>query len=154
MWLTTQQANGAVNMYSLSQAAKATGTSRSTLQRAIKKGTLASSKDAKGQYVIEPSELHRVYPAVASRTVAQQANDQPRNSDETGELLNELIELRAKLEAKEEVVKAHSATIDDLRDRLDREGEERRQIMARLTDMTAKPAEPAPKKGLFARVFG
>lgn len=145
---------GAVNMYSLSEAAKASGKSKSTLTRAIDKGKISASKDEHGRYQIEPIELHRVYPAVAFEPVAQQADDQPRNGDATSEFLNELIELRAEAKTKEQLVIAHEKTIDDLRQRLDKEGEERRQIMARLTDMTAKLAEPAPKKGLFARVFG
>ena len=70
--------------------------------------------------------------------------------------MNELIELRAEAKAKEKLVTAHEKTIDDLRERLDKEGEERRQIMAMLTDMTAKPAaaELTPRKGFLARVFG
>lgn len=142
-------------MYSLAEAAKATGKSKSTLTRAIKKGTIAATKNGNGQYEIDPSELHRVYPPVASSNVVQQPNDAPRNSDDAPDLLNELIELRAQAKAKSELVSAHESTISDLRDRLDREGEERRQLTAMLTDQRAQPTEvaPAPRRGFFSRVF-
>ncbi len=142
-------------MYSLAEAAKATRKSKSTLTRAIKKGTIAASKNDHGQYEIEPSELHRVYAPVASVDVAQQSNDAPRNSDETPDLLNELIELRAQVKVQDQLVSAHENTITDLRDRLDREGEERRQLTAMLTDQRAQPSEAAsaPRKGFFSRVF-
>jgi excisionase family DNA binding protein len=147
--------NGAV-MYSLAEAAKATRKSKSTLTRAIKKGTIAATKNGNGQYEIDPSELHRVYPPVASGGVAQQPNDAPRNSDEAPDLLNELIELRAQAKATGELVSAHESTIADLRDRLDQEGAERRQLTAILTDQRTQPSEaaPVPRKGFFARVFG
>jgi len=143
-------------MYSLAEAAKATGKSKSTLTRAIKKGTIAATKNSNGQYEVDPSELHRVYPPVASGDVAQQSNDAPRNSNDAPDLLNELIELRAQAKATGELVNAHESTISDLRDRLDREGEERRQLTAMLTDQRAQPTEaaPAPRKGFFARIIG
>ena len=49
--------------YTLGQAAKAVGKSKSTLSRAVKKGKLSAEHDAHGQFAIDPAELHRVYPA-------------------------------------------------------------------------------------------
>jgi hypothetical protein len=49
--------------YTLGQAAKATGKSKSTLSRAIRKGKISAEHDAHGQFAIDPAELHRVYPA-------------------------------------------------------------------------------------------
>jgi len=145
-------------MYSLSEAAKATGKSKSTLQRAIKSGKISASKDVHGQYTVDPTELHRVYPvkaADAPESVAQQTNDATRNGDDVPDYLSELITLRAEVKAKDEVIAANKDTIGDLRDRLDREGEERRQIMAVLTDQREKETEPAPepRKGILARMF-
>ena len=139
-------------MYSLSKAAAVTGKSKSTIQRAIKSGKISASKDVHGQYTVEPTELHRVYPvkdAVASESVAQQVNDAPRNSDDVPDYLSELIELRAEVKAKDKLVDAHEATIADLRDRLDQEGQERRQLTAMITDQRT----PEPRKGLLARMF-
>lgn len=48
--------------YSLAQAAEATGTNRTTILRAIKVGKVSATKDANGNWTVEPAELHRVYP--------------------------------------------------------------------------------------------
>jgi len=47
---------------SLGAAARLTGTSKSTLTRAIRAGRLSARRDDFGQYRIDPSELTRVYP--------------------------------------------------------------------------------------------
>ena len=48
--------------YSMGEAAKATGKSRSALLRAIRAGKVSAEKNALGRWVVEPAELHRVYP--------------------------------------------------------------------------------------------
>ena len=48
--------------YTLGQAAKATGKTKTTIQVAIKNGRMSASKDDLGRYQIDPAELHRVYP--------------------------------------------------------------------------------------------
>ncbi len=60
--------------YTLGQAAKATGKSKSTLSRAISKGKISAEHDAHGQFAIDPAELHRVYPA-AEQGNGREAND-------------------------------------------------------------------------------
>jgi hypothetical protein len=49
-------------MYSLAQAAKATGKSKPTIMRAIKAGKVSAMRRDDGSYQIDPAELHRVYP--------------------------------------------------------------------------------------------
>jgi predicted site-specific integrase-resolvase len=49
--------------YTLGTAAKATGKSRATIQRAIKNGKISARKNESGQYEIDPAEILRVYPA-------------------------------------------------------------------------------------------
>jgi hypothetical protein len=46
--------------YSLGAAAAATGLNKISILRAIKSGKIAGTKDALGQWWIEPAELHRV----------------------------------------------------------------------------------------------
>jgi len=48
--------------YSLSEAATACGVYKETLRQSIKTGRLTGTKDALGQWRIEPAELHAVYP--------------------------------------------------------------------------------------------
>jgi hypothetical protein len=51
--------------YTLAAAAAATGTNKTTILRAIKSGKITGTKNAHGQWYVEPAELHRVCPAVA-----------------------------------------------------------------------------------------
>ena len=49
-------------MYSLVTGAAATGVNRSTILRAIKAGKLSAERDGSGAWVIQPVELHRLFP--------------------------------------------------------------------------------------------
>lgn len=146
-------------MYSISDAAKATGRSKSTILRAIQNGKISGSKNEDGKWELQPVDVHNRYPMVhgesdsvnGAHPSAHHAKDATRTSHDVPDLLSELMSLRAKLEVKEEVVKAHQATIDDLRDRLTQEVEERRQATTFLLDQRAKPE---PRKGVLARLFG
>lgn len=118
--------------YTLSQAATATGKNKATIQRAIKSGKISATKNASGAYDIDPSELHRIFPATTQR-VAQHdvSNDtqQPNNHDEIMQVKLNLLEVEREREREQ-----LQATIDDLRTRLNRSEE---RIMALL---------PAPSK--------
>jgi septal ring factor EnvC (AmiA/AmiB activator) len=140
--------------YSLSEAAKATGKNKTTIQRAIKNGKISASKGDSGSYEIEPSELHRVFPPVAAQRDAQhrQSNDTQQskftsiNSD-----LARVLELEKELAIAHERVnglEAHKEqmadTINDLRKRLDSsEG----RVTALLTDGRTK------ERSLLSRMF-
>jgi excisionase family DNA binding protein len=117
--------------YTLAEAARTIGMQKSTVLRAIKRGTLSAVRNAStGQWLVEPAELHRVYPAIngaGASTGASMASAPPR----TDALDAENRELRARLGD------AH-ATIDDLRHRLDTETEDRRQAQAQLAETQAK----------------
>ena len=133
-------------MYSLSEAAKATGKSKSTILRAVKSGKLSARRDENGQYQVEPSELHRVYPVAAGDAVQVTRHDAPRNGGEPPHDAAEIDILKVKLEAAEQMATERQRTIEDLRDRLDKEGEERRKLTAMLTD------QRTPSKGFWARL--
>jgi hypothetical protein len=51
--------------YTLAEAATAAGVYTSTVLRAIKSGKISGTKNEMGEWVVEPAELHRVYPPVA-----------------------------------------------------------------------------------------
>src|SRR6516164_2656805 len=53
-------------MYSLAQAAKASGKSKPTIARAIKAGRISAARSEDGAYSIDPAELHRVYPVTGN----------------------------------------------------------------------------------------
>ena len=86
----------------ISEAHRATGKPRSTIQRNIKKGVLSAEKDATGRTVIDVSELQRVFgnldmDAVASGAEQTEAKEQPA----TGQNEVEIELLRIKLEYTE-----------------------------------------------------
>src|SRR3954451_22435319 len=54
--------------YTLGQAAKAVGMSKTSILRSIKAGRISAGRDELGQWAIEPCELHRVYPPLTDDT--------------------------------------------------------------------------------------
>ena len=107
--------------YTLAQAIAATGRSRSTLIRAIRKGTITATRDEAGTYLVEPSELHRVFPAAEHDMPGDLSNGVPRHA-----------ELAARFEAEQAKNAILLDQISDLRHRLDEERSERRQTAERL----------------------
>ena len=62
-------------MYTLAQAAKATGLTKTAIQKAIKKGRVSANRDDLGRYAIDPAELHRVYPVVDNHAVESERKE-------------------------------------------------------------------------------
>jgi hypothetical protein len=127
-------------MYSLGQAARAVGKAKSTISRDVKSGRISATRNPDGSLTIDPAELHRVYPAVFQDNGSPngRSNDSqpPRPGAATGGgtavLRREVELLRSQLVDRDE-------TIRDLRSRLDRETEERRQLIALLTGPARRP---------------
>lgn len=70
--------------YTLTQAAKATGKSRSTVLRAIRSGRVSATRDeVTGGWMSEPSELHRLYELVAVDGGRDPDHDMSRNNGGT-----------------------------------------------------------------------
>lgn len=126
------------------QAAEMVGRSKAAIIKAIREGRISAEKDGNGEWRIEPVELLRVY--------------QPANTDtptDTAQVNNgsqaQVNGLQAEIEGLRELVDTLKSERDDLRGRLDRGDEERRQLTARLlTDQRVQEA----RKGLLARWFG
>ena len=57
-------------MLSLSEAARESGQSKSTIWRAVSSGRLPATRTYTGDYQIDPAELHRVFPPRASDGLA------------------------------------------------------------------------------------
>jgi len=139
--------------YSLSEAAKAAGKNKTTIQRAIKNGKISASKGVSGSYEIEPSELHRVFPPVVAQRDAQrhQSNDtQQGKFSSINSNLSRVLELEKELAVAHERANGLEAqkdqmvdTINDLRKRLDSsEGR-----------VTALLGDDRPKRSLLSRLF-
>jgi hypothetical protein len=137
--------------HTLREAAKAVGRDRSTLIRAIRAGRLSANRDdATGAWLIEPAELHRIYPPEPAEGDAERTSGAPgsatamrpvgRANGAQAAAQVEIRELRAQLAAYER-------TVDDLRRRLDAESDERRRLTAVLADQrAAPPPAPAPAR--------
>lgn len=114
-------------MYTLGEAAKATGKSKATISKAIKSGRISALKDDSGTFSIDPSELHRVYPLNVHHEHKETLVNTKDNPQETGEIR----ELRARLEAAYERLSDRDAVIEDLREDRDKW---RQQATALLAD--------------------
>lgn len=98
--------------YTLGQAAKATGKSKSTIQASIKKGRISASQDDFGQYQIDPAELHRVYPPLRP---TEPQSEQDRTA-RTAEYLAEIKSLQDRLQAVSELKERIERECEDLRE--------------------------------------
>ena len=132
----------------LTEAAKLTGKNKATIHRAMKDNRLSFTVNDNGERQIDPAELGRVFPIVRRREEDKVADS---NRPKVASNYTQLSQLSAQLEAErsksaglEARLADKDAVIDDLRQRLDREGEERRQAQAQLTALlTDQRAQPA-----------
>jgi len=112
--------------YSLGQAAKAAGRSKTTVHRAIAGGRLSAARTESGGWSIDPAELARVFPADSSGNgLVERIGTEPP--------AEELAQVRADRDRFRALAEERDETIRDLRTRLDHEAEERRKLTAILT---------------------
>jgi hypothetical protein len=134
--------------YTLGQAARATGKSKPTVLRSIKLGRISATKDALGQWQIEPSELHRVYKPVLTAEQQELRDPERRVAPSNPEALE------AENRRLTERVAEQARFIEDLREDRDRWREEsdswRKQAGALLTDQRSD-ANSEPQSGVVQR---
>ncbi len=130
--------------YTLAQAALATGRDRSTLLKAIRRGTLSAQRDeATGAWRVDAAELDRVYGIGTSQGNSElgiggsQPGAQPDMHAQLQVERTKTAGLEARLLDAQEVIR-------DLRARLDAEAEERRRLTAVLADQRTTPSAPNP----------
>jgi len=126
-------------VYTLGEAAKATGKSKATISKAIKNGRISAHKDMAGTFKIDPSELHRVYPL----TVYCEHQETPINTPLELGFDAKIRELQARLDAAHERLSDKETVIADLREDRDRW---RQQASALLSDNRPR--------GFIKRLFG
>ena len=140
--------------YTAGQAAKAVGKSVPTITRAVANGKLSAERTEGGGYLIDPAELHRVFPAITPPgvTKAETGETEAPSADRMlGRKLTILTERVRAMEVERERAEAERDRerrqlldqVADLQSRLDREGEERRALSARLV---APPVPATPAK--------
>jgi predicted RNase H-like nuclease (RuvC/YqgF family) len=137
--------------YSLKQAAEAVGRGKPAILRAIQKGLISAQRNAKNEWLIDPAELHRVYPPVAGNDAQGNENERHATTDATEALHRENALLREQIELLKD-------ERQDLRRRLDDEAAERRKLTALLTHQPkpepAPTPEPQGKGKLWEKLFG
>jgi hypothetical protein len=84
--------------YTLAQAAKASGKAKSTIFKACNDGLISSTKDERGRFMIDPAELHRVFPAVSAERSTATPAEQTRTDEETLKAVIERDFLKRELE--------------------------------------------------------
>ena len=124
-------------VYSLARAAAAAGRSRSTVLRAIQTGRLSVERDATtGEWAIDASELARVYPPAADRHADGHADLAANGRGDSAALIA----------AKDAMLAEQSATIADLRRRLDVSTQQLSEALSQvrlLTDQRVQSAKSA-----------
>ncbi len=119
---------------SATQAAKKVGKSVPTITRAIKSGKLTAKPRDKGGWIIEASELFRVWPAVSNDSDVTPPMLQSETPNETSALQREVELLREML--------------DEVKTDRDSWREQANKITALIEDQSAKP------KSFWARILG
>jgi FtsZ-binding cell division protein ZapB len=125
--------------YSLAEAARASGKSKMTIQRAIKGGKISAFRNEDGSYDIDPAELHRVFPVVSG-------DDPDTGNMGHDDTLSDINMLQLEIKVRDEKLASVQAerererkilqdAVDDLRHRLDQAEEERRKTQAQLTGL-------------------
>jgi hypothetical protein len=123
--------------YTLAAAAKATGTNKTTILRAIKSGKVSGTKDDYGNWHVEPAELHRVYPP------ADQRND-ARNGSTQQYATPSAVGLEVQIAALRDTAELLRAQLDDVRKDRDHWRDQAQAVTRQLAD--ARQPEPTKRR--------
>ena len=141
-------------MISLKQAAESAGKTKPAILKAIKSGRISAHKNDRGEWEIDPAELHRVYPPAKVSGSGNQKRLRLEPYTENGGLQVQIEALREERERERHQLEK---TIEDLRRRLDEAEQERRQMTEQLTGLLThqqKQKSPqTPPQGRIGRAF-
>lgn len=129
-------------MYTLGEAAKATGKGKTTIQKAIKSGKVSAAKGVNGEWQIDPAELHRVYPLVNIGGNSKRGDGEQEGTVKGNSWLEREVEIRdEKIAALERELLNRQTDVADLRRRLDQSEDERRKSQTQLTALLTDQRE-------------
>lgn len=103
----------------LSQAAKALGKSKSTLNRAIKTGRMTAVRNDDGTFSIDPSELYRAFPEPSQNAHQASPTERPRTPI-SNDLHSRISMLEQLLEKERDTVAREREIAADLKEDRDR----------------------------------
>jgi len=106
--------------YTAGQAAKATGVATATITRALKSGKISGHKDNNGAWIIDPAELHRVFPPVSLKEHETPSMKQDAIPHEIGERAFESGALQRELQVLRETLADIREDRDKWRDMAER----------------------------------
>ena len=132
---------------SANAAAKMAGKAKSTILEAIEKGDLSASKNKRGHWEIDPSELARAFefrPPEPTSDRSEKPQPTTQKTIETSALEVEVKMLREQMEMKDDIITELRKDVDDWK------GQAKQLLIA---NQNAPQASEKPK-GFFARVFG
>ena len=123
--------------YTLGQAAKAVGMSKTSILRSIKAGRISAGRDEFGQWAIEPCELHRVYPPLTDDTgTGTGTGERAVTGGETAR-----AEANARAAPAEARLFDFKTMLDDIREQRDRWQHQAERVAAlAITDQRTEPA--------------
>jgi excisionase family DNA binding protein len=126
------------------QAAKAAGVSTATITRAIKRGRISASKDDGGSWRIDPAELHRTFPILASQADTEETLQSNVIPSKDRDLRLEVVRLEERLRSAE----ALKAAAEESREAAERDRDAWREQAERLTKALPAPTvtTPPPKR--------
>lgn len=113
----------------LSQAAKALGKSKSTLNRAIKTGRLTATRNEDGTFSIDPSELYRAFPEPPQNAHHTPPLERPR-TPVPEELHSRISLLEQLLEKERDTVAREREIAADLKEDRDRWRQQATSLLA------------------------
>lgn len=135
----------------MTKGAELAGVSKGTVSKALKSGRLSYAEKTDNGYLIETSELFRAFPPKQPETV-ETARLETRSGN--AETLMETGGLHREVELLREQLRDRDGVVDDLRQRLDKSEEERREAQARVIGLLTGPEAAESKRSFFGRLFG
>lgn len=125
-------------MYTLGTAAKATGKSKTTIQKALTNGRISAAKNDIGEWQIDPAELHRVYPPHV-----------PSEQNLTPEITLKIKALQDEVQRLSERLTDRDRLLGQMKVSFDREVENHETTKAALSDLRRllPPPRPVPTQG-------
>ena len=100
--------------YSLREASEAVGKGKPAILKAIQSGKISAEKDEHGEWQIEPSELHRVYPPLPTETASAPSSEETEATAGNGKG-NRLLEQEIRF-LREKLADVQRLREDDRRD--------------------------------------
>ena len=136
-------------VFTLGQAAKATGKSKGTISNAIRDGRLSVMSKDGGSYQIAASELFRVFPPNGSLNVQNEQSRTPEKDGLNRRLEVEVEQLRERLREKDERIAEIRAERDEWRE----QAKAATRLLEHHREKGAQTPAAAPG-GFWARLLG